>query len=89
MVSSSVSGNHRENYIFVAQKLKILENVKQFFLAWTLATSATSRGLNFDLSYLNRVWNFSWRYQLSYEIQFVDKIENLDALDCVLQNVLP
>ena len=30
-------------YVFVAQKLKILENVKQFFLAWTLATSATSQ----------------------------------------------
>ena len=40
-------------YILVAQKLKILENVKHFFLAWTLATSVTSRGQNFDLSNLN------------------------------------
>ena len=35
---------------FVAQKLKILENMKQFFLAWTLVTSATSISLNFDLA---------------------------------------
>ena len=45
--------------IFVAQKLKILENSKHFFHAWTLATLATSRGRNFDLSNLNRVSNFS------------------------------
>ena len=63
-------------YVFVAQKLKILENVKHFFLAWTLVTSATSRGPNFDLSNLNRVSNFSWRCQFSYEILFVDKNEN-------------
>ena len=75
--------------VCVAQKLKILENSKQFFLAWTLATSPTSRGQNFDLSNLNRVSNFSWRYQLSDEILFVDKNENLEALDCVLQNFLP
>ena len=62
--------------IFVAQKLKILENSKHFFHAWTLATLATSRGQNFDLSNLNRVSNFSWRYQLSYETLFVDKNEN-------------
>jgi hypothetical protein len=36
-------------YFFVAQELNILENVKQFFLAWTLVNSATSRGQNFDL----------------------------------------
>ena len=76
-------------YVFVAQKLKILENAKHFFLSWTLATPATSRGPNFDLSNLNRVSNFSWRCQLSYEILFVDKNENLEALDCVLQNGLP
>ena len=45
--------------IFVAQKLKILENSKHFFHVWTLATLATSRGRNFDLSNLNRVSNFS------------------------------
>ena len=45
--------------VFVAQKLKILENSKHFFHVWTLATSATSRGLNFDLSNLNKVSNFS------------------------------
>ena len=73
-------------YVFVTQKLKILENVKHFFLAWTLVTSATSRGPNFDLSNLNRVSNFSWRCQFSYEILFVDKNENLEALDCVLQS---
>jgi hypothetical protein len=76
-------------YVFVAQKLKILENAKLFFFAWTLATSATSRGPNFDLSNLNRVSNFSRKYQLSYEILFEDKNENLEALDCVLQNGLP
>ena len=69
--------------------LKILENVIQFFPSWTLATSATSRGPNFDLINLSKVSNFSWRYQLSYEILFVDKNENLEALDCGLQNVLP
>ena len=48
--------------VFVAQKLKILENLNNFFHAWTLATSATSRGPSFDLSDLNRISNFSWRY---------------------------
>ena len=55
-------------YVCVAQKMKILENSNKFFLAWTLATLATSRGLNFNLS---RVSNFSWRCKLSYEILFV------------------
>ena len=45
--------------VFVAQKLKILENSKHFFHVWTLATSATSRGPNFDLNNLKRVSNFS------------------------------
>ena len=71
-------------YVYVAQKLKILKNVKHLFLAWTLATSATSRGPNFDLSNINRVSNFRWRYQLSYEILFVDKNKNLEPLDCLL-----
>jgi hypothetical protein len=31
----------------------------ELFFAWTLATSATSRGRNFNLSNLNRVSNFS------------------------------
>ena len=66
-------------YVSVAQNLQILEKVNHFFLAWTLATAATSRGPNFDLSNLNRVSNFN-------EILFVDKDENLEALDCVLQN---
>ena len=70
--------------IFVAQKLKILENSKHFFHAWTLATLTTSRGGNFDLSNLNRVSNFSWRYHLSYETLFVDKNENSGALAGVL-----
>ena len=42
-----------------------------FFFAWTLATSVTSRGRNFNLNNLNRVSNFSWICQLSYEILFV------------------
>ena len=45
--------------ICVAQKLRILEFLIEFFLAWTLATSATFRGRNFNLSDLNRVSNFS------------------------------
>ena len=39
--------------VFVAQKLKILENAKRFFHVWTLALLATS---------LNRVSNCNWRY---------------------------
>ena len=45
--------------ICVAQKLWISEFLSKFFFAWTLATSATSRGRNFNLSNLNRVSNFS------------------------------
>ena len=45
--------------ICVAQKLRILEFLIEFFFAWTLATSATFRGRNFNLSDLNRVSNFS------------------------------
>ena len=41
------------------------------FFAWTLTTSTTSRDRNFNLSKLNRVSNFSWRYQLLYQILFV------------------
>merc|ERR1712051_702557 len=44
--------------ICVAQKLWILEFLIEIFLAWTLATSATFRGGNFNLSDLNRVSNF-------------------------------
>ena len=40
---------------FVAKKLRISE----FFFVWTLATSTTSRGRNFNLSNFNRVSNFS------------------------------
>ena len=66
-------------YVFVAQKLKILENVKHFFLAWTLVTSVTSRGPNFNLSNLNRVSSSSWRCQLSYEIMFVWSVPKLEC----------
>ena len=45
--------------ICVAKKLWILEFLIEFFFAWTLATSATFRGRNFNLSDLNRVSNFS------------------------------
>ena len=58
-------------YVCVAQKMKILENSNKFFLAWTLATLATSSGLNFNL----RVSNFSWRCKLSYEILFVVRLK--------------
>ena len=57
--------------ICVAQKLRILEFLINFFFAWTLATSATFRGRNFNLSDLNRVSNFSKRPQLLYETLFV------------------
>jgi len=57
--------------VCVAQKLRISEFLIEFFSAWTLATSATSRGRNFNLSNLNRVSNFSSRPQLSYETLFV------------------
>ena len=56
--------------VFVAQKLPISEFLIEFFFAWTLATSAASRGRNFNLSNLNRVSNFSEICQLSYEILF-------------------
>jgi hypothetical protein len=36
--------------VCVAQKLQISEFWSNFFFAWTLATSATSRGRNFNLS---------------------------------------
>ena len=55
---------------FVAQKLQILEFLIELFFAWILATSATSGGRNFNLIDLNRVSNFCWRCQLSYEILF-------------------
>ena len=45
--------------VCVAQNLRISEFLIEFFFAWTLATSATSRGRNFNLSNLNRVSNFS------------------------------
>ena len=57
--------------VCVAQKLQISEFLIELFFAWTLATSATSRGRNFNLSNLNRVSNFSSRPQLSYETLFV------------------
>ena len=57
--------------VFVAQKLKILENARHFFHVWTLATSATSRGRKFNLSNLSRVSNFRKICQLSYETLFV------------------
>ena len=51
-----------------SSKIKDLIIFDQIFFAWTLATSATSRGRNFNLSNLNKVSNFSWICQLSYEI---------------------
>ena len=57
--------------ICVAQKLRILEFLIEFFFAWTLATSATFRGRNFNLRDLNRVSNFSYRPQLPHEPLFV------------------
>ena len=55
----------------------------QFFIAWNLATSATSRGRNFNLSNLNRVSNFSSRPKLSYETLFVAQKWNWEELDYV------
>ena len=55
-------------YVFVAPKLKTLAFYDRFFYTWTLATLATSRGPNLNLSNLNRVFRsrskqcarFSW-----------------------------
>ena len=44
----------------------------QNYFTWTLATSAIFRGWNFNHSNHNRVSNFSWICQLSYEIRFGD-----------------
>ena len=68
----------------VAKKLQISEFLINFFFAWTLATSATFRGHNFNLSNLNRVPNFSWITQLSYEILFVALEWNWEELHYVL-----
>ena len=45
--------------ISVAQKLQILEFLKELFFAWTLANSETSWGRNFNLIDLNRVFNWT------------------------------
>ena len=44
--------------VCVAQKLQISEFLIELFFAWTLATSVTSQGRNYNLSNLNRVSNF-------------------------------
>ena len=69
--------------VCVAQNLRISEFLIEFFFAWTLATSATSRGRNFNLSNLNRVSNFSSRPKLSYETLFVAQKWNWEELDNV------
>ena len=69
--------------VCVAQNLRISEFLIEFFFAWTLATSATSRGRNFNLSNLNRVSNFSSRPKLSYETLFVAQKWNWEELDYV------
>ena len=53
--------------VFVAEKLQILEFLNEFFFAWILANSATSQSQKFNLININKVSNFSWRCQLSYE----------------------
>ena len=57
--------------VFVAQKLRISEFLIELFFRLDLATSATSRGRNFNLSNLNRVSNFRKICRLSYEILLV------------------
>ena len=52
-------------------KLPITKFLINSFFVWTLATSATSRGCNFNLSNLNRVIDFSEIFQISYEILLV------------------
>ena len=47
---------------------------------------ATSRGPHFNLCDLNRISNFSWRCNLSYEILFVALEQNWEGLDYVSQN---
>jgi hypothetical protein len=66
--------------VCVAQKLQISEFLMELFFAWTLATSATSWDRNFNLSNLNRVSNFSWISQLSYEILIVALEWNTDNI---------
>ena len=55
--------------VCVARKLQILEFLSIFFCL-DPGHFPTSRGPNFNLIDLNRVSNFSWRCQLSYEILF-------------------
>ena len=74
-------------YVLVAQKLRFYRIWKKKILAWPLPiwrppearilTSATSMGSQILAD------------DTSFVILFVDKNENLDALDFVLQNVLP
>ena len=64
MLSAFIWGILRE----CSSKNEVFWKFQHFFFAWTLATLATSRGLNFNLS---RVSNFSWRCKLLYEILFV------------------
>ena len=59
-VSISMTISFEVYYIFVAQKLKILENVKQFFSRLDLGHFGDLQRPKFDLSNLNRISNFSF-----------------------------
>ena len=59
-------------YVSVSQKLVILEFSPQFFFILTSVTSDTSWGQSMSLSDLYEVSNFSWIWQLSYEVLFVE-----------------
>jgi hypothetical protein len=58
--------------IFLGQKLTILEFSPKIFFILTSVTSKTSWGQTMSFSDLTEVSNFSWRFQLSYEVLFVD-----------------
>jgi hypothetical protein len=68
--------------------LQILEFLTELFITLILANSGSSRGRNFNLIDLNGVSNFSWRYQLLYDILFVALEWNWEWLDYVSQNGL-
>ena len=58
----------------------------ELLFLWILATLATFPGHNFNLINLNRVSNFSWRCQLSYEILFVALEWHWEGLDYISKN---
>ena len=59
-------------YVFLSQKLMILDFSPLFFFVLTSVTSDTFWGQSMSLSNLYEVSNFSWICQLSYEVLFVE-----------------